>query len=238
MDLNEDDYNKMPHDELLSLADSDRLAAEAFYYRYQYADDPKLKAEVRGILKSLAEDFEAMGFWLDWYKELDMSEDPKEREEAEIWRQRIIQDGGFDNEYLLATGIIEANELPYDEVLKLSRDNLLCAEAFYDQFKTSPDPKIKADVRSALKTLAEEGMIAYWPQWFCALRDSDDPAERLEAEEWRRKIIQEGAWDKEVLQFYGIDEDNESVGIDEVVSQLYAKYKAEVESERRREAEG
>ena len=81
-------------------------------------------------------------------------------------------------------------------------------------------------------------MIDYWLEWFYALRSSDNPDERLEAEEWRRKIIQEGAWDKEVLQFCGIDEDNESVGIDEVVSQLYAKYKAEVESERRREAEG
>lgn len=54
MDYNEDDYEKMPHDLLLSLADRDRLAAEEFYYRYHHDDNLTLQAEARKVLKSLA----------------------------------------------------------------------------------------------------------------------------------------------------------------------------------------
>ena len=95
--------------------------------------------------------------------------------------------------------------------VEMPKDDLLVAKAFYNRFRNSDNSKIKIEVRSALKTLAEEGMICYWPEWFCALRDSSNPGEQLAAEEWRQKIIQEKGWDKEVLQFYGIDGDNETV---------------------------
>ena len=54
MDYKEEDYEKMPHDQLLALAGRDRLAAEEFYYRYHNDDAPVLQAEARKILKSLA----------------------------------------------------------------------------------------------------------------------------------------------------------------------------------------
>jgi hypothetical protein len=110
MDYNEDDYEKMPHDQLLALADRDRLAAEEFYYRYHHDDDLALQAEARKVLKSLAEDFEAMSFWADWYNELILSGDPKERDEAEVWRQKIIREGGYAREDLIALRIIDEDE--------------------------------------------------------------------------------------------------------------------------------
>ncbi len=110
MDYNEDDYEKMPHDQLLSLAANDRLAAEEFYYRYHFADDPILQAEARKVLKSLAEDFDARSFWADWYNELFLSDDPKEREESETWKQKIIREGAHGREDLIAMRIIDEDD--------------------------------------------------------------------------------------------------------------------------------
>jgi hypothetical protein len=78
MEYDEPDYNKVSHDELLALAENDSGAAQEFFYRYRYSDDPVLKKEVREVLRSLAEDFEHSGFWPDWYAILRDSNDPKE----------------------------------------------------------------------------------------------------------------------------------------------------------------
>lgn len=110
MDYNEDDYEKMPHDQLLSLADRDRLAAEEFYYRYHNDDNPALQVEARRVLKSLAEDFDARSFWADWYNELLRSDDLKERNEAEAWRQKIIHEGAYGRENLIALRIIDEDD--------------------------------------------------------------------------------------------------------------------------------
>ena len=106
MDYNEEVYEKMSHDQLLALADRDRLAAEEFYYRYRHDDDLALQAEAHKVLKSLAEEFEARGFWADWYNELLLSDDPKERGAAEVWRQKIIREGVYGREDLIALRII------------------------------------------------------------------------------------------------------------------------------------
>lgn len=209
--MDDPNYETLPHDELLKLADTDSMAAAEFFYRYQYSDDPALKTEVHSILKSLAEDFELTGFWLDWYAALRDSADPRERVDAEVWKRKILDDGGFDTVALLFYGVIDADELPDDELLEMPKDDLLVAKAFYNRFRNSDNPKIKIEVRTTLKALAEGGMIGYWPEWFCTLRDSDDMDERAEAEYWRQRIIKEDAWDKEVLIAYGIVEDNESV---------------------------
>lgn len=209
--MDDPNYENMTHDELLKLADSDSMAAAEFFYRYQYCDDPVLEAEVHSILKSLAEDFEIMGFWLEWYAALRDSDDPHERADAEIWKRKILDDGGFDNAALMFYGIIDADELPDDELLEMPKDDLLAAKAFYNRFRNSDNPKIKIEVRSALKALAEGGMTDYWLEWFYALRSSDNLDERQMSEEWRRKIVKEGAWEKEVLVAYGIVEDNEAV---------------------------
>ena len=110
MDYDEDDYEMMPHDRLLALADGDRLAAESFYCRYRNDDDPVLQAEARKVLKSLAEDFEARSFWADWYNELLFSNDPEEVAVAEEWRQKIIHEGVYGMEDLIALRIIEEND--------------------------------------------------------------------------------------------------------------------------------
>lgn len=209
--MDDPNYETLPHDELLNLADTDSMAAEEFFYRYQYSDDPALKTEVHSILKSLAEDFELTGFWLNWYAALRDSADPRERADTEDWKRKSLDDGGFDNVALMFYDVIDADELPADELLEMSKDDLLVAKAFYNRFRNSNNPKIKIEARSTLKALAEGGMIGYWPEWFCTLRDSDDMDERAEAEYWRQKIIKEDAWDKEVLIAYGIVEDNESV---------------------------
>ena len=116
MDYDEDDYEKMPHDQLLALADRDRLAAETFYCRYHFADDPVLQAEARKVLKSLAEEFEARGFWADWYNELLLSDDSKERDEAEAWRQKIIHEGVYGREDLIAMRIIDEDEAYVEKI--------------------------------------------------------------------------------------------------------------------------
>lgn len=110
MDYDEEDYEKMPHDQLLALADRDRLAAEEFYYRYHNDDAPVLQAEARKILKSLAEDFDARSFWADWYNELLRSDDSMERDEAEAWRQKIIHEGAYGREDLIALRIIDEDD--------------------------------------------------------------------------------------------------------------------------------
>ena len=110
MDYSEDEYEKMPHDQLLALADRDRLAAEEFYYRYHNDDDPTLQAEARRVLKSLAEDFDARSFWADWYNELLLSEYPKARDEAEAWREKIIHEGAYGREDMIALRIIDEDE--------------------------------------------------------------------------------------------------------------------------------
>ncbi len=56
MEYDEPDYSKVSHDELLALAKNDSVAAQEFFNRYQYSDDPVLKTEVREVLRSLAED--------------------------------------------------------------------------------------------------------------------------------------------------------------------------------------
>ena len=72
----------------------------AFYYRYQYDDDPVIKAEVRTMLKELADNV-GTGFWpLEWYAALRDSDDPKERKKAEVLKQQILEDGSFDKELL------------------------------------------------------------------------------------------------------------------------------------------
>ena len=110
MDYNEEDYEKMPHDQLLVFAGRDRLAAEEFYYRYHNDDAPALQAEARKILKSLAEDFDARSFWADWYNELILSDNPTEQSKAEVWRQKIIHEGTYGREDLIALGIIDEDE--------------------------------------------------------------------------------------------------------------------------------
>ena len=110
MDYNEDDYEKLPHDQLLELADCDRLAAETYYSLYHDSADPVRKAEAHKILRSLAVDFEARSFWADWYYELLFSTDPKERDEAEQWRQKIIREGVFGHEDLIAMRIIAPDD--------------------------------------------------------------------------------------------------------------------------------
>ena len=106
----EDEYKKMSQEQLLALAARDQLAAEEFYYRYHYSNDPVLEAEARKVLKSLAEDFEARGFWADWYNELLLSDDPKERDSAEAWRQKIIHKGVYGREELIAMHILDEDE--------------------------------------------------------------------------------------------------------------------------------
>ena len=83
MDYDEPDYSKVSHAELLALAEKDSLAAQEFFHRYRYSDDPVLKTEVREVLRSLAEDFDHSGFWPDWYATLCDSNDPKEQCEAQ-----------------------------------------------------------------------------------------------------------------------------------------------------------
>ena len=110
MDYHEDDYDKMSHDQLLALADRDRLAAEAYYSLYHDSADPVQKAEAHKILRSLVVDFEARSFWADWYYELLFSSDPSERSEAEEWRQKIIREGVFGREDLIAMRIIAPDD--------------------------------------------------------------------------------------------------------------------------------
>lgn len=102
------DYENLSHDELLKCADWDRMAAEAFYYRYRYENDPPLASEAHRILKSLAEEWDAMSFWPDWFVALRDSDEPGEREEAPKWRQKILDSvADFDQELLAHYGIIE-----------------------------------------------------------------------------------------------------------------------------------
>ena len=105
MDYDELDYDKMSHDELLVLAEKDIFAMQEFYYRYQYDRDPDIKAEARKILQELAEDEDIMGFWPDWYATLRDSDDPQDQRQAEVWKQKILDDGGFDDEVLIFYGL-------------------------------------------------------------------------------------------------------------------------------------
>ena len=111
----------------------------------------------------------------------------------------------------MSYGVIDADELSDGELLEMPKDDFLIAKAFYNRFRNSDNPRIKIEVRSALKALAEGGMIDYWLEWFDALRSSNNLDERQKAEEWRRKIVKEGAWDQETLVAYGIVECNEAV---------------------------
>lgn len=101
------DYERLSHDELLKRADWDLPAAEAFWYRYHYDADPVISAEVRRVLKSIAEDWDATSFWPDWYVALRDSDDPKERAEAPKWKRKILEYGGTDDEFLKLYGIKE-----------------------------------------------------------------------------------------------------------------------------------
>ena len=206
----DEDYEKMSPDQLLALAADDQLAAEAFYYQYHISDNPVLEAKARKVLKSLAEDYEATSFWLDWYLELRDSDDPKEQADAEAWRQKILDENCFDKMVLVHYDIIQPEELPYDELLELAREDTAIAMKFYNLFKHDDNPAIKAEVRSILKTLAEDGIWGFWPEWYRELRSSDNPDDQMEAEKWRQKILDEGAWDKEVLMAYGLLEDGEA----------------------------
>lgn len=109
-DFDELNCEHLSHDELWGLAQEDVRAMAAFYYRYQHEDDPVIKAEVRAILKSLAENVEN-GFWpVEWYVTLRDSNDPKERKEAETWKRKILEDDCCDRETLLCYGLIVDNE--------------------------------------------------------------------------------------------------------------------------------
>lgn len=211
MDCEDSDYDKMSHDELLALADTDSLAAEAFYYRYQYSDDPVLKAEVHGVLRSLAEEFEHSGFWPDWYAALRDSGNPKEQREAEGWRKRILDEGVFDKAALIAFGVLDAEDLSHDELLAIAGDNMATAAAFFYRYRHSHDPAIKAEVHAVLKLLAVDfGLMGFWLPWYVELRDSDNPSERQEAEVWKAKIIAENLYDKEVLIAYNLVDDSKT----------------------------
>ena len=211
MDWNEEDYEKMSQDQLLALVANDQLAAEEFYYRYHYSNDPVLEAEAHKALKLLAEEYEATSFWLDWYVELRDSDDPKERADAEAWRQKILDENCFDKMALVHYDIIQPDEVSHDELLALAQGDMAIAMKFYNRFKYDDNPEIKAEVRSILKTLAEDGVWGFWPEWYRELRSSDNPNDQIEAEKWRQKILEEGAWDKEVLSAYGLIEDGETV---------------------------
>ncbi|MBP5543786.1 MAG: hypothetical protein ILM98_06910 [Kiritimatiellae bacterium] len=103
-DFNESDCEYLSHDELWGLAQEDVRAMAAFYYRYQYDDNPVIKAEVRAILKELAENV-GTGFWpVEWYATLRDSDDPEERKEAEVLKRQILEDGSFDKELLQSYG--------------------------------------------------------------------------------------------------------------------------------------
>lgn len=99
----------LSHDELWALAQDDVIAMAAFYYRYQYDDDPVIRAEVREVLKSLAENVET-GFWpLEWYAELRDSEDPEEQKEAELWKRKILEEDCCDRELLSHYGLTDGD---------------------------------------------------------------------------------------------------------------------------------
>ena len=205
MDYDEPDYSKVSHDELLALAEKDSLAAQEFFYRYQYSDDPVLKTEVREVLRSLAEDFEHSGFWPDWYATLRDSNDSKAQREAEIWRTKILDSGVFDNATLIAYGVLDAEDLSHDELFAAAGQNLPSARAFYHRYRHSYDPAIKAEVHAILKSLAVDfGCMGFWPDWYVALRDSDDPKERRESEVWKQKILNDGLFDDDVFIYYGL----------------------------------
>lgn len=106
--FDEPDCEHLSHDELWGLAQEDVRAMAAFYYRYQYEDDPSIKSEVRSILKSLAENVEN-GFWpVEWYVALRDSDDPEEQKEAEIWKRKILEDGSCDKDVLVSYGLADA----------------------------------------------------------------------------------------------------------------------------------
>ena len=205
MEYDEPDYSKMSHDELLALAKNDSVAAQEFFYRYQYSDDPVLKTEVRKVLRSLAEDFEHSSFWPGWYATLHDSNDPKEQREAEIWRKKILDTGVFDNAALIACGVLDAEDVSHDELHVAAGQNLASARAFYHRYRHSDDPAIKAEVHAILKSLAVDfGCMGFWPDWYVALRDSDDPREWCESEVWKQKILNDSLFDDDVLIYYGL----------------------------------
>ncbi len=205
MEYDEPDYSKVSHDELLALAKNDSVAAQEFFYRYQYSDDPVLKTEVREVLRSLAEDFENSGFWPDWYTILRDSNDPKEQREAGIWRKKILDAGVFDNAALIAYGVLDAEYVSHDELLAAAGQNLASARAFYHRYRHSDDPAIRAEVHAILKSLAVDfGCMGFWPDWYVALRDSDDPRERCESEVWKQKILNDSLFDDDVLIYSGL----------------------------------
>ena len=205
MDGDELDYSKVSHDELLALAAKDSVAAQEFFYRYQYSDYPVLKTEVLEVLRSLAEDFEHSGFWPDWYATLLDSNDSKEQREAEIWRKKILDAGVFDNAALIACGVLDAEDISHDELFAAAGQNLASARAFYHRYRHSEDPVIKAEVHSVLKSLAvDSGCIGFWLDWYVALRDSDNPQDHRQAEVWKRKILNDGGFIDEVLISHGL----------------------------------
>ena len=106
-DFDELDCGHLSHDELWGLAQEDVRAMAAFNYRYQYDDDPVIKAEVRTILKELAENVGTGSWPVEWYAALRDSDDPEEWKEAEVLKQQILEDGSYDKELLLFYGLID-----------------------------------------------------------------------------------------------------------------------------------
>ncbi len=110
-DFDELNCDNLSHDELWGLAQEDVRAMAAFYYRYQYDDDPVIKAEVRAILKELAEDVGTGSWPLEWYAALRDSDDPNERKEAEVLKRQILEDWGYDKELLQRYGLCRDEEV-------------------------------------------------------------------------------------------------------------------------------
>ena len=109
-DFDESNCDDLSHDELWGLAQEDVRAMAAFYYRYQYDDDPSIKAEVRTILKELAEDVGTGAWPVQWYATLRDSDDPEERKEAEEWKRKILEEECCDREMLLWYGLIDDDD--------------------------------------------------------------------------------------------------------------------------------
>ena len=66
----------------------------AFYSRYQGDGAPVIEAEVRTILKELAEDVGTGAWPREWNAVLRDSNDPEDQKEAEVWRQKILEEEG------------------------------------------------------------------------------------------------------------------------------------------------
>ena len=93
-DFDELNCDDLSHDELWGLAQEDVRAMAAFYYRYQGDGDPVIEAEVRTILKELAEDVGTGAWPREWYAVLRDSNDPEDQKEAEVWERIILEEDG------------------------------------------------------------------------------------------------------------------------------------------------